>query len=110
MSEYQKSKGKGPGATNKKGGQSGNGKNKKKKERTANARPYAKEIAYCQAVQSMCGGYYKVKIIAPLSTARVLIWFPFSTFVNESTCLLRVDIILLLTLSLQMFFYEEGET
>ncbi len=62
MAEYLKSKGKGPGATNKKGGQSGNGKNKKKKERTANARPYAKEIAYCQAVQSMCGGYYKVSV------------------------------------------------
>lgn len=61
MAEYLKSKGKAANATNKKGGQSGNGKNKKKKERSATARPYAKEIAYCQAVQSMCGGYYKVK-------------------------------------------------
>jgi hypothetical protein len=61
MAEYLKSKGKAASATNKKGGQSGNGKNKKKKERSATGRPYAKEIAYCQAVQSMCGGYYKVK-------------------------------------------------
>ena len=57
MSEYQKSKGKGPGATNKKGGQSGNGKNKKKKERTANARPYAKEIAYCHHEKWDGNGY-----------------------------------------------------
>ncbi|XP_057379154.1 N-alpha-acetyltransferase 35, NatC auxiliary subunit-like [Daphnia carinata] len=66
MAEYLKSKGKGPGATNKKGGQSGNGKSKKKKERAANARPYAKEIAYCQAVQSMCGGYYKAMVAMDL--------------------------------------------
>ena len=56
--ELLKSKNKGTGA-GKKGGQSGNGKSKRKKEKS-NPRPYAKEIANCQAMQSMCGGYYKV--------------------------------------------------
>ena len=62
IAEYAKNKGKTQNATNKKGGQSGNVKSKKKKERSANGRPYAKDIAYCQAVQSMCGGYYKVRL------------------------------------------------
>jgi len=56
--ELLKSKSKAAG-TGKKGGQSSNGKSKRKKEKS-NSRPYAKEIANCQAMQSMCGGYYKV--------------------------------------------------
>ena len=58
--ELVKSKAKGAGSA-KKGGQS-NAKSKKKKEKN-NSRPYAKEIAYCQAIQSMCGGYYKVRLL-----------------------------------------------
>ncbi len=64
MTEYLKSKAaKGPGgAAGKKGSQSsasGKSAKQKKKEKGSPARPYAKDIAYCQAVQSMCGGYYK---------------------------------------------------
>lgn len=64
--ELLKSKNKGTGA-GKKGGQSGNGKSKRKKEKS-NPRPYAKEIANCQAMQSMCGGYYKVTWLCWSST------------------------------------------
>ena len=66
MTDYLKTKAvKGAGSGNKKGGQGSNagggGKGKKKKERSSsNARTYARDIAYCQAVQSMCGGYFKV--------------------------------------------------
>lgn len=60
MTEYLKSKGKGHSGPSKKAGLSGNVKNKKKKDRSSNTRSYARDIAYCQAVQSMCGGYYKV--------------------------------------------------
>lgn len=62
MTEYLKAKAKATNPTNKKGGQ-GSGKSKKKKDKGANSRPYAKEIAYCQAMQSMCGGYYKVNVV-----------------------------------------------
>jgi len=62
--ELLKSKNKGTGA-GKKGGQSGNGKSKRKKEKS-NPRPYAKEIANCQAMQSMCGGYYKAMVAMDL--------------------------------------------
>ena len=67
MTDYMKTKAvKGASSGNKKGGQGGNaggggGKGKKKKDRSSsNARTYARDIAYCQAVQSMCGGYFKV--------------------------------------------------
>ena len=79
MTEYLKSKtpAKGTGSTGgKKGGAQGgsssnsssagkSAKKKKDKNGSSTVRPYAKDIAYCQAVQSMCGGYYKASLIRP---------------------------------------------
>lgn len=65
MTEYLKNKAKASGgAANKKGNQSGGSKSAKhkKKDKNNTSRPYARDIAYCQAVQSMCGGYYKVSV------------------------------------------------
>jgi len=42
------------------------GKKSKRKKDKSNARPYAKEIAHCQAMQSMCGGYFKAMVAMDL--------------------------------------------
>lgn len=91
MTDYMKTKAvKGASSGNKKGGQGGNasgggGKGKKKKDRsTSNARTYARDIAYCQAVQSMCGGYFKVSpffVSSPGSMERL--WWPQGLLVDS---------------------------
>lgn len=49
------------------GGVSGGPSFSKKKNKDRNhQRPYAREIAYCQALQSLCGGYYKVLLFVSI--------------------------------------------
>lgn len=79
MTEYLKSKAGGKGTGSGPGGKKAHGGNKKsKKDKNGGplVRPYAKDIAYCQAVQSMCGGYYKASLFFP------------STFLTERLFLL----------------------